>query len=383
MSENNNGLNDFNKKQIGNRQSRVRRRNIQRIAVLTVFLVLMAILIAVLWLVILDIKENIENRLPGDETSTPLSTGDQTEPPAITNKPEDTETDPVVSNTETTPSDTSVSYPTISKVYAKSQIYQGSLLLIDEDHPFVTSSDIASKLTTIREVRNSRPKVTVDGKSNYSLYFMAQYVEVDGSIVNKLLDMADACYTETKINDLCISTNGAYRTYDTQKDMYDKNLTSVPAGCSDFNSGLSVYFVGYPDSGGNPALDEANYANGAVLAEWLENNAYKYGFIKRHTSAKVSVTGQPEDVGHYRYVGYPHSYIMNEQNLCLEEYIIMISQYTANGEHYLVTAEDGHTYEIYYVASEGDITNVTVPASLPYTVSGDNYSGFIVTVTLD
>ncbi len=381
MSENNNGLNEFNKRQIQHRSRRVRRRNAQRIAVLGVFLVLAAILIALFWLVILDIKENIDRNLPSETTESPYGTTedpDSTTEGAVTTD-EGTGTS---GTTDATQSDTT-NFPTVQKQYSKTDIYKGHLILVNTDHPFVLPGDMMSQLRLIKEVKDARPKVTVDGKSNTSLYFMAQFVSLRSEIINSLLDMTDACYTETKINDLCLSTYGAYRTFEEQKQIFESGISKVPAGCSDFNSGLAVYFLGYPEAGKNPALDDASYPNGKVQADWLEANAYKYGFIKRFNADKTSITSHPEDVGTYRYVGYPHAYIMKEQNLCLEEYLASLTKYTAFGDHLKVTAPDGNTYEIYYVPSEGDTTNVTLPASLPYTISGDNYGGFIVTVTLD
>ena len=53
---------------------------------------------------------------------------------------------------------------------------------------------------------------------------------------------------------------------------------------------------------------------------WLDNNAYKYGFIKRYPSSKSYITGINNEPWHYRYVGKEAATIKN-QNLCLEEYL--------------------------------------------------------------
>jgi hypothetical protein len=55
----------------------------------------------------------------------------------------------------------------------------------------------------------------------------------------------------------------------------------------------------------------------------------------------------------------------------------------SGSEHLSVTGTDGNQYEIYYVpASDTELTTIKVPKDLPYTISGDNDSGFIVTVNL-
>lgn len=54
---------------------------------------------------------------------------------------------------------------------------------------------------------------------------------------------------------------------------------------------------------------------------WLENNAYKYGFIKRYPDDKTEITGVNNEPWHYRYVGVDVALEMQEKGLCLEEYI--------------------------------------------------------------
>ena len=58
-----------------------------------------------------------------------------------------------------------------------------------------------------------------------------------------------------------------------------------------------------------------------AVYEWLDENAYKYGFIKRYPADKTDITGIDNEPWHYRYVGYEAAKEMKEQNLCLEEYL--------------------------------------------------------------
>lgn len=57
------------------------------------------------------------------------------------------------------------------------------------------------------------------------------------------------------------------------------------------------------------------------LYEWLEDNAYKYGFILRYPKEKENITKYPYNQNHYRYVGYEVAQIIHQNNLCLEEYL--------------------------------------------------------------
>lgn len=55
--------------------------------------------------------------------------------------------------------------------------------------------------------------------------------------------------------------------------------------------------------------------------DWLEENSYKYGFIKRYPADKVDITGISNERWHFRYVGEETAEILYKENLCLEEYI--------------------------------------------------------------
>lgn len=54
---------------------------------------------------------------------------------------------------------------------------------------------------------------------------------------------------------------------------------------------------------------------------WLENNSYKYGFIKRYPSDKADITGISNEPWHYRYVGKEAAETIYSKKICLEEYL--------------------------------------------------------------
>ena len=71
---------------------------------------------------------------------------------------------------------------------------------------------------------------------------------------------------------------------------------------------------------------------------------------------------------------------MKLQNFCLEEYIDDLRNYPYDGHHLMLTDDEGAMWEIYFVAAEGETTEVPVPTDREYTVSGNNVDGFIVTI---
>lgn len=88
-----------------------------------------------------------------------------------------------------------------------------------------------------------------------------------------------------------------------------KQYVAVP-GTSEHELGISVDI----NANSNVSSDDAVYS-------WLNDNAYKYGFIKRYPEDKVDITGINNEPWHYRFVGQKAAAEMKEKGLCLEEYL--------------------------------------------------------------
>jgi LAS superfamily LD-carboxypeptidase LdcB len=121
-----------------------------------------------------------------------------------------------------------------------------------------------------------------------------------------------------------VTVTSGYRSYEYQSQLFQNeiNITGSveaasknvnPPGSSEHQSGLCV--------------DMHNLSSASVAfadtdeAVWLENNAYKFGYILRYPKNKVSVTGISYEPWHFRYVGRYHATKMHELGMCLEEYI--------------------------------------------------------------
>lgn len=170
-------------------------------------------------------------------------------------------------------------------------------------------------------------------------------------------------------------------------------------------SGNTKYFIdgayrieeGYPDYQTGLAYDigfvrqEGQAGKFAELpqGQWMIQNCYQYGFVQRFTAEKSSVTGMGADSTLYRYVGFPHSLIMQQKNMCLEEYVA----YVRSSKTVTVMTGDKVSHEIMYVyadptsADGKTVCKLSEAAFTAYsqglakiTVSGDNFGGFIVTV---
>lgn len=66
-------------------------------------------------------------------------------------------------------------------------------------------------------------------------------------------------------------------------------------------------------------------SKGDAVYDWLDNNGYQFGFIRRYPADKTDITGIINEPWHYRYVGLEAAKQMHSQNLCLEEYLDSVS----------------------------------------------------------
>ncbi len=107
--------------------------------------------------------------------------------------------------------------------------------------------------------------------------------------------------------------------------------------------------------------------------------APQYGFVERYEKGKEITTGISHEPWHFRYVGYPHSEIMWNNHLSLEEYIPFIKQFPYEGEHLSISQKEKNI-EVFFVNSHSDKTSIDLPENDLFQVSGNNVDGFIVTL---
>ncbi|MBD5451229.1 MAG: M15 family metallopeptidase [Lachnospiraceae bacterium] len=60
---------------------------------------------------------------------------------------------------------------------------------------------------------------------------------------------------------------------------------------------------------------------GSEVYDWLDENSYRFGFIKRYPEDKIEITGIRNEPWHYRYVGKAAAAEIYRSGVCLEEYL--------------------------------------------------------------
>lgn len=86
-------------------------------------------------------------------------------------------------------------------------------------------------------------------------------------------------------------------------------------GYSEHETGLAVDIVAMD----HQTLDE-QFAD-TPEGQWLAANCAQYGFVVRYPQGKQEITGITYEPWHLRYVGREAALAMQQQNLCLEEYL--------------------------------------------------------------
>ena len=114
----------------------------------------------------------------------------------------------------------------------------------------------------------------------------------------------------------------SYRSYEYQVNLYNKYVEndgikeadtySARPGYSEHQTGLCVDVY-------DGEIDYTNFEKSDSY-NWMQENAYKYGFILRFPKGKEHLTGYQYESWHYRYVGKKIAKYIKENDLTLEEY---------------------------------------------------------------
>ena len=236
-------------------------------------------------------------------------------------------------------------------------IHEGPLVLVNLTNEYLFPESAKKNLVRIHD----HIVKADDGRFPYKL--VQQNYKLQISAVDALNAMMLKNYEVT--GDVIIVTD-AYRSYS------DQEGKSTPAGFSDHHTGY-CFPIRYASDNSHLEADH-----------WIYENCHKYGFVVRYPAGKESWTGIDDYTYCLRYVGIPHATYMTQNDLCMEEYLDLLqNNYNSSAKRLSIAAADGISYEVYYVpASNEELTTLDVPSNYTYTISGDNRSGFIVTVTM-
>ena len=148
-----------------------------------------------------------------------------------------------------------------------------------------------------------------------SAYNMGLNNKMRKEAAEKFMEMSNAAL----LDNITIKNASGYRSYQYQANLYTNYVKrdgveaadkySARPGHSEHQTGLTTDINIINDSfEKTPAF------------RWLQENAYKYGFILRFPKDKEYMTGYKYEPWHYRYVGVNVALQMYDEDLTLEEY---------------------------------------------------------------
>ena len=272
------------------------------------------------------------------------------------------------------------SFSTVSEM--PNAVFEGDLILVNKQHEYsfpasVGNSDNDSDQANedgeqAGEMDVSGDIVPVYTKKTESYQVCDYETSLSSDTISAINSMMDKFYEKTGHNDVMII--GGYRTKEYQDEKFNSGSSDIKGGCSEFHTGMSF------DLGIFPEGENSYYYTAEGDYSWILENCANYGFILRYPEKKEDLTGMDSKSYQFRYVGIPHAIYMMQNDMCFEEYIEFVKNYTYQSEHLTVAGPDKN-YEIYYVPADPSAnTDVPVPSDKSYEISGNNVDGFIVTV---
>lgn len=245
------------------------------------------------------------------------------------------------------------------KLYAE-DIGEGNLILVNPSHPLVGEpADDA-----LVAVHPAFPEIILERQTARMLAEVAALLECEGQIVPvsgyRTMQEQEAIYADS------MRQNGKE---------FAQKYVAFP-GCSEHQTGLAI------DLGENrPHIDfiRPHFPYTGICQEFRERSV-QYGFIQRYPAGQESITRIEHEPWHFRYVGYPHSQLIRENEFTLEDYTDYLKQFPFIGTHLRIERHN-HDFEVFHVPVEaGQSVEIELPDRIPFQVSGNNDDGFVVTL---
>ncbi len=228
---------------------------------------------------------------------------------------------------------------------------KGNLVLVNKKFDVKT---LAEELVPFSE---SFKNITISRDTNRALHLLLNGIGAGERIVP--VSGYRSFEEQAEIYNTSLNENGSE---------YTKKYVAIP-GASEHQTGLAI----------DLALNEGEidficprFPRFGICEEFRKTAAI-YGFIERYKEEKREVTGISGEEWHFRYVGFPHSKIIEESGFCLEEYIEYLKAFV-----YPDKPLKSLGYAVYYIPCGGDGAEIAAEGS--FTVSGNNADGFILTV---
>ena len=184
-----------------------------------------------------------------------------------------------------------------------------------------------------KPIKKFNSNLVLCNKYNYlpEDYVPEGYNKSDGRVLS-LIDEAQEHFNQMRADALKSGINiyivSGYRSYSIQNQIYNNYKRQDPNGADTYSArpGYSEHQTGLA-ADLNSASVSSHFENTQEY-KWLNENAYKYGFILRYPKEKEWITGYIFEPWHWRYVGTKIAEKIKETGLTYDEYyaIYLIQQ---------------------------------------------------------
>ena len=192
------------------------------------------------------------------------------------------------------------------------------------DYDFYTHTRKAKDLNKDYILVNKYSYLEEDYIPNNLEIIPEEYARSGMRLVKDAKDAFVAMAREARKDKRPIIAMSSYRSYKYQVNLFEKykeadgikdaDTYSARAGFSEHQTGLCVDIY-------DGVLDYTNFEQSDSF-DWMQKNAYKYGFILRFPEGKENITGYQYESWHYRYVGKDIAKYIHNNDITFEEYYI-------------------------------------------------------------
>lgn len=146
-------------------------------------------------------------------------------------------------------------------------------------------------------------------------------IEEEKHVAGIMKEPLEELINEAKKEGISLIGNSAYRSYKSQKTVYNNRVRSQGKEKAD----AYVAKPGFSEHQTGLCIDITNkdryFVEGTEEVEWLKENCSKFGFIIRYPKDKKDVTGIEYEPWHIRYVGKDAAKYIYDNQITLEEYL--------------------------------------------------------------
>lgn len=213
-----------------------------------------------------------------------------------------------------------------------------AIMFIGKINPLIGLSNNKDTYLTTQNIEASTYLMLVNKENTLSLkYKPKNLIKVNIDFLSNSTDeerymdkeaamSIEELFKTAKSDGINLIGTSAYRSYKTQVKIMNKNIKEK--GLDYANNYVAL--PGKSEHQTGLAIDVTNEARcfdkTSLEAQWLANNAYRFGFILRYPEKKENITGYNYEPWHVRYVGKEAAKEIYNRDLTLEEYLGSVLQ---------------------------------------------------------